>query len=254
MGEFIFRGSIRNNPLPEALQKINYYKVPGVMTVTAPVGRKKIFISSGEIIFASSSLDEDRLGEYLLSSGNISPEQYDRSVEMMKATGRRQGTMLVESNAIQAHDLFNYVKQQVMAIVWSLFNWTDGEITFKVGKYKDDEIIKLNLDTRAAILLGIKSIKDPRRVVKWLGHKEEIFEPTDFALVLLPSLPLSVEDKQVFRQVDGRKSFIDLLKSSPLESGETVKSLYALYVLGLVKKKSSAVSIIIPSHGREKSR
>lgn len=247
MPEFIFQGPLKDNPLPEVLQKIYYYKVPGVLTVTHGPASKQIFISGGEVIFATSNLPDDRLGEFLLSRGRISQAQYDESVARMKATGRRQGAMLVEIRALTPQGLFECVKLQVMAIVWSLFNWPEGQVTFKVGKYKDDEIIKLHLDTRYAILHGIKLIEDPRRVVRLLGQREDVLEPTDNALTLLPGLPLAPEDKQVFRLVDGSRNLIDLIKSAPCDSGTTAKILYALYVLGLVRKKSSVISITVPT-------
>jgi hypothetical protein len=244
MPDYIFNGLLADNPLPEILQKINYYRVPGVLTVSAALGRKEIYLSGGNVIFASSTFDNDRLGEFLLFSGRISPEQYDRSVEIMRTTRKRQGAALVEIGALKPPELLQAVKDQVTAIVWSLFNWTDGTVTFAVGKFKDDEIIKLNLDTRQVILQGIHAIEDPKRIVKWLGRKEEVFEPTDNALALLPSLPLSVEDRQVLRLVDGERNFLTILQHFPGDSSQAVKSLYALYTLGLLRKKDTVIKIV----------
>jgi hypothetical protein len=249
MPDYIFKGSLAENPLPEVLQKINYYKVPGVLTSEDSQGKKQIFIVGGEIIFASSSFPQDRLGEFLLEQERITSAQYETSVRDMRSTNKRQGTVLVEAGVLTPQELFESVKQQVMAIVWSLFNWTDGEVTFKVGKYKDDEIIKLNLDTRFAILEGIKRMKDPKRLVKRLGRREDVFEPTDHALTLLPSLPLSTEDKGVFRLVDGERTFLQVIQTSSLDSGKTAKVLYALFVLGLIRKKNDSISIVIPGAG-----
>jgi hypothetical protein len=246
MAEYIFKGSLNDNPLPEILQKIYYYKVPGVLTVTGNGGSKQIFISGGEVIFASSTFPEDRLGEFLLSKGIIDQAQYDLSVEIMKRTGKRQGTALVEAGVLTPQALYQAVKDQVLAIVLSLFGWTEGEVTFRVGKYKDDEIIKLNLDTRNAILQGIYSIQDPKRIVKWLGRKEDVFEPTDHALSVLPTLPLSADDKRVFRLVDGVRSFLGILQASTQDATATAKTLYALNILGLVRKKNTAIRIVAP--------
>ncbi len=249
MPDYIFKGSLAENPLPEVLQKINYYKVPGVLTAEDAQGKKQIFIVGGEIIFASSTFHRDRLGEFLLEQKKITSAQYEKSVRDMRSTNKRQGTVLVEAGVLTPPELFEAVKQQVMAIVWSLFNWTEGEITFKVGKYKDDEIIKLNLDTRFAILEGIKTMRDPKRLVKRLGRREDVFEPTDHALTLLPSLPLSSVDKGVFRLVDGDRTFLQVIQTSPLDSGKTAKVLYALFILGLIRKKNDFISIVIPGSG-----
>jgi len=40
-----------------------------------------------------------------------------------------------------------------------------------VGKFKEDEVIKLNLDTRVVILEGIKRINDPKGCKKDLARR-----------------------------------------------------------------------------------
>ncbi len=163
-------------------------------------------------------------------------------MELLKSTGKRQGKVLIEIGALTAQELLENVKEQVVAIVWSLFEWTEGTITFKVGKFKEDELIKLSLDTRFVVLEGIKKISDPKRVVKWLGKKEDVFEPSENALILLPTIPLSTDEKRIFRFVDGRRTLLMLLEVSPLDTSQTAKILYALFVLGLIKRKNQGLS------------
>ncbi len=249
MPDYIFEGALAENPLPEVLQKIYCYRVPGVLTASRPDGSKQIYISGGEVTFASSTYEEDRLGEFLLRKEIITRAQYDESVRILKTTGKRQGSIFVEMGALAPRDLYRAVKEQVVAIVWSLFNWSDGRISFNVGKYKEDEIIKLNLDTRTVILEGIKKVEDAKRVVRWLGRREDVFEPTASALALLSTVGLTPEDKKVFRAVDGVRNFLDILKVTHLDSGETAKTLYAIYVLGLVQKKDTAIRITAKTSG-----
>jgi hypothetical protein len=241
MRDYIYEGDVSETPLPEVLQKINYYRVPGVLNVVCEKGQKDIYISGGEVIFASSTFDDDRLGEFLLERKRISREQYDKSVELLKTSGKRQGKLLIEMGVLTPQELLDFVKEQVVAIVWSLFEWTSGKITFKVGKFKEEEVIKLSLDTRYVILEGIKKIADAKRVVKWLGKKEDIFEPSENALILLPTIPLLTDEKRIFRFVDGRRTLLMLLEVSPIDTGTTAKILYALYVLGLIKKKEAGI-------------
>ncbi|MEJ2367874.1 MAG: DUF4388 domain-containing protein [Acidobacteriota bacterium] len=247
MPEYIFQGSLAENPLPEVLQKIHYYKVPGVLTAIREDRAKHVFISGGEVIFASSEDPGDRLGEFLLARKQITPAQYQESVTLLKSTSKRQGTILVEMGVLTPRELYKAVREQVTQIVWSLFDWSEGQITFRVGKFKDDEIIKLNLDTRLVIIEGVKKIADPKRVVRWLGGKEDIFVPSENALALLPTLPLTADDKKVFRLVDGERSFLSLLQVSPYGSTETAKILYVLYVLGLIGKREEGIRMKAPA-------
>ncbi len=253
MADYIFRGNLSETPLPEILQKIYYYKVPGVLEVSNKKGKRAIFISGGEVIFASSSFDEDRLGEFLLHAKRITQEQYDHSVELLRQSKMRQGAILVEIEALTPQELYRAVKDQVVAIVWSTFNWSEGDVSFAVGKFKDDEVIKLNLDTRTVIVQGIKQIEDAKRVARCMGKREDVYEPTDSALSLLPTLPLSLEDKRVFRLVDGIRTLWEMIQASSMESGITVKILYSLYILGLIRKKDQHIRIT-PSSTRSSSR
>ena len=97
MRDYIYEGDISETPLPEVLQKINYYRVPGVLNAACEKGRKDIYISGGEVIFASSTFDDDRLGEFLLAKKKITQEQYDRSVELLISTGNRFSTLPTNS-------------------------------------------------------------------------------------------------------------------------------------------------------------
>jgi hypothetical protein len=71
---FEFRGDLALTPLPEVLETIHGYKVPGVLSAMKDGIEKKIFISHGDVIFATSGDRHDSLGDYMLRTARISQE------------------------------------------------------------------------------------------------------------------------------------------------------------------------------------
>src|SRR4030065_1107540 len=77
----------------------------GTLTVKTPVFIKKIYLDKGEVIFASSTWKDDRLGEALLKAGRITLEQYEESVKVLKLSGKKLGNIFVELGYLTTQDL-----------------------------------------------------------------------------------------------------------------------------------------------------
>ena len=171
---FEFRGDLSKTPLPEVLQTVHHYRVPGVLVVRRGEAEKKIYLWNGDVIFATSSDREESLGNVLLRSGLLTRAQFDESVKrLVEARAaeetRRHGAVLVEMGLLSPEELFAAVTQQVRDILYSLFDWQEGEVSFAVGRFRADEIIQLEIPTRQAIVAGVKSVHDARRLVAILG-------------------------------------------------------------------------------------
>ena len=69
---FQYTGDLAQEPLPEILRTIYFYRVPGVLTVESGGVTKKIYLLGGNIIFATSTDRSESLGQYLKRSALIS--------------------------------------------------------------------------------------------------------------------------------------------------------------------------------------
>ena len=229
----LFRGDLAQTPVPEVLATIHKYRVPGFIECVRGTETKRVYIDEGNIIFASSTRTDDSLGDRLLAQGKITPEQYAESVRRLSVeNGKRQGVILVEMRAIEPKDLFVAVREQVQSVVWSLFDWTEGTIIFEPGREKHLEFIKLNISTRQAVLQGVRSMTDARRLVARMGKKTTVLQKLpngDYS-----NLVLSTEEQGLLNQIDGKKALVDLIAIPPLSPAENAKVLYAFFALKLV--------------------
>ncbi len=243
--EFVFRGNLSETPLPEMLATIYRYRVPGVMEVTSGQTTKKVYIIGGDVIFASSSDRSESLGEYLLEEGKISKAQYRVSVdELRRNPGKRHGTILVEMGFLKPGELAPLVRDQVQQILWSLFDLEEGSVTFRVGRFRDDEVIKIRIPTPRAIVGGCRRIGDGKRVTGRIGGRSTVLRPLPFP-EHLSGLRLESGERELLQMVDGKKTLVELCESGPYSAGVNVRILYAFLVLGLVERKGEGGGIRI---------
>lgn len=230
--QFRYSGRLEETPLPLMLKKIDEYKVPGVIQVQNGFVLKKLFIKKGIIIFATSNRKEDRLGEFLISKGVLSQTQFDEATRLLKADpSKRFGRILVEMGILSPHQLFQYVLQQVETILFSLFEWTEGDVAFVIGDYKDDELIKLNLPIRRAVMQGIRKIPDLSQVKTFLGDLSVKYIPVPRLKFEIHELGLEPEERRLLLVLNGQNSLQDILARSPLDEERTLKILYGLKIL-----------------------
>lgn len=227
-----FRSDLAQTPLPEVLVTIHRYKVPGVIECKRDQEEKRIFIDGGNIIFATSNVVADSLGDRLLSDGKITLEQYRESVRrVIKEGGKRQGSILVEMRALEPKELFVAVRQQVEAIVWSIFDWESGTVIFSPGRDKQTEFIKLTLPTPAAIFEGVHRLNDAKRLVARIGSKNTVLERTDTPAA---DLNLGERESNILASVDGKRTLYELIALPYGAPSEIARTLYALFAFKLI--------------------
>lgn len=246
MTEIPRKGSLRHYSLPKVLVSLNRQRLSGTLVaVTAQAITKKVYISKGEAIFASSSYEDDRLGEMLIKAGKITVEQYDKSVEMLKRTGKRQGAILVELGYLSPKDLFWGVKYQVREIIWSLFQLEEAEYEFIEGSLPLDELITLKMSMGDLIYEGVKRIENWTRIRNEMPDTEAVLKLSDDPLSLFQEVKLTVQDKKILSLVDGRRTIKKLIEDSWLNSFEALKALYLLWSIGIITEGAQQEKVAV---------
>ncbi len=140
-------GKIQATPLPVILESLQNEKATGTLTVSLSNIEKCIHIKDGQIIFATSSDEHDRLGQILVKEGMISAEKLEAALKLYsKNVGlKKLGAILVENGFIAPKDLFSGLKAQVKEIIYSLFMWDDAKYRFE-GQLPADTIkLQINM-------------------------------------------------------------------------------------------------------------
>lgn len=239
-GEFVYRGSLGQTPLPEMLATIHRYGVPGVMEFARDGETRRLFFADGDVIFATSSDRRESLGEFLVRNGRISEEQYESSSEKLaQSPGKRHGAVLVSMGFIRPEELGVAVRQQVEQILWGLFNWDEGSVTFRVGRFRDDEVYKIKIPMPRAIISGCRHIADVKQLTSELGGRTAVLRRCEMPRHL-EGLPLEGNERVLLDMVDGRSQLVSLCEKGPESPGLNARILYAFLHLHLVERDSAA--------------
>ena len=90
-------GAVKELTVPNLFLGIRAAKKTGTAVFERAGIIKKVSFQDGDVLFASSNLDDDRLGERLLRAGKINKAQYNASVELIKKSGKNRGPSLSSS-------------------------------------------------------------------------------------------------------------------------------------------------------------
>jgi hypothetical protein len=230
------KGQISELPLPDVLQHLRVSKATGILSLVSGGARKALYVREGRVVFASSNLPNDRLGEILIREGKITVEEYDASIRAI-SKGKRQGKVLVEMGALSPKDLWEGVQFQVKEIVYSVFQWDDGHFHFEESSLPEKERITVDLDILDLILVGIRRVDASGRIQMRYPEGDSIIE------VAAPELPESLEpyERHVLALVDGERSVLDVCRESEIGDNETQKVLYACLCTGILRVKGKKV-------------
>jgi hypothetical protein len=230
------RGQLTQLPLPDILEQLRASKSTGILSLVSGGARKAIYLKEGRVVFGSSNLPNDRLGEILIRDGKITVEEYETSIKAI-SKGKRQGKVLVEMGALSPKDLWEGVQFQVQEIVYSLFQWDEGQFHFEESSLPEKERITVDLDIQHLILAGLRRV-DANGAIQ--SHYPEGMLVLERAHGPAEGVLESYE-AHVFTLVDGEKSVQDICHESEIGDNETLKLLYALTCAGILRAKGKKV-------------
>lgn len=234
------RGTLTTACLPDLLRTIYTERRTGVLVLAQSDVRKQVFFELGQIVFASSNRLEDRIGETLVRHNKLTREQLNAVLESL-TPGQHLGNFLVEQGALDPRELISYVNFQIIDIIYSLFSWTVGIYEFAEGEqYLAPEDLKLRFSTATVILEGVRRIEDYEVIRRGLGDLNRLLVPTSMPLLRLQSIVLKPLEQRVLELVKQPTDIIKVLISISETPQKTLKALYGLLSVGLLRQGESA--------------
>ncbi len=228
--ELILTGGLGEVGVADLLSFFNMFRKTGILRFSLPGGSKDLYFQGGEIVFAASSFPEEGLEEILCSLGKISRDHLQRLQD--RVTARTTiGKLLVEKGAVSPKDLWLATRQQVEAIVYSLFGWHQGSYSFWSKSLEKDEIIRLSMSTQNLIMEGLRRADERGLYMRRIGTLDVIPVPGD-----RPAENLSALAQRIMRVIrEGRYDVRTLLRYSGADEFDGLRTLYQLVEKGVVR-------------------
>jgi hypothetical protein len=242
------KGRIEDSSVPELMRSILSSGESGVFTFRNGDVTKSVFMHMGRVVYARSSDPDERMGESLLARGKITMRQYLEASQLIRPS-RRLGTILVEMGALGAEDLLPAIEQHVKEILLDVFVWTRGEYELVMSEPSMDDIVTLNISIENLILEGIRLTRAWSRIFRGIGGPDAVPVPTGNTEVLY-KLSLTDDEQEVLAHVNGRSSVEQICQVSYLSNFETCRILWALHVLGVIRRGQGGEEAAIAGEAR----
>ncbi|MEW6730232.1 MAG: DUF4388 domain-containing protein [Acidobacteriota bacterium] len=228
-----YKGQIAATTIPRLLRTFYQQQSTGTLHITHNGQLTSLYFLDGTIVFVCSSSTDERLGEKLVQLGRITLDDYQTACKLMASSGMRFGTALTTLGIIKLEELKPLVVQHVLALLYSTFDWENGEFVFEYGAKLENEVM-LSLSTADVIFAGIRHLKNRDLIDRWLGDCDRILIPTTDPFALFQALTLLPEEAAVLGKIDKPMSVNQVRSISDIESWIVSRTLCGLIETGML--------------------
>lgn len=132
----------------------------GVLAVATQDVERSIYLHRGNVVWASSTCPDDRLGEFLVRRGKLTREQLQTAVSRHGET--RLGRACVECGFIAAHELWNMVQAQLLEIFDRILSTEEGLWSFSRISSEALAESHIHLSTQGLLMDALRRLDEMR--------------------------------------------------------------------------------------------
>jgi len=151
--------AIKKYPVPLIFKKIFKDQMSGELVVKGDHFIRNMFFIKGDLVFATTSVPRERLGDILLAAGKISEDEFNKMSRIKANSTRKIGEIIVEISNLSRHEIYYALLYQVKLIALSTFALTDGEWAFTERPPNVPGNQRFHIKMPEIITEGIKKIK-----------------------------------------------------------------------------------------------
>jgi len=118
--------------------------------------RKAVYFEEGHPVFATSNIESERFGEFLVARGELSRAQHAEVLDFAARKGMRFTEALLALDVCTPNRLFTSLGAQVRDRILDLFTWTSGSFEFYHDSKPLDPVLPLNLRSHTLIHEGVQ--------------------------------------------------------------------------------------------------
>lgn len=231
----VIAGYLSRLPVPDVLSLVHSTGLEGEITFELKDATKKVYLRGGIIVFATSTLADDRLGEMLLAKGRIDRRTFETASHECVTTHKKLGRILVDRGILTVHDLYAAIVEQIEGIVLSLFAYRDGAFTFTAKPLPIVNPVRLPHAISHYILEGVRMNDELRAALEVVSDRLVVLRPSGKGQLAIADGRPGVE-RDVAALIDGASPTWEILARSNWSEANTLLALARLLRAGVIEK------------------
>src|SRR5688572_8671917 len=228
------KGSLAQKPVAELIREIGEASASGALRLSRDRAKAVVYFENGDVAFAASNIRAHRLLEFLKRTGILDESAAGEVAPI--ATDDEVLNILVQSRRIRADRVGTIRAGHVAEVLRGVLLWTDGDWQF-------DPRVRIAGDTRVAIDVRRLLLESTRHLpATYLASRfADTSEQLELAQANGQQPSLLPAEAFVLSRINGPTTVNDLLSISGMNEEQTLQSLYALAICGVVKRAAWAI-------------
>jgi len=154
-------GDIREHPLLRVVYRLAKTKGTGMLALEGRAGvLKEAYLVDGQPQFVNSNVEGERLGNFLIAQGALTPPQLQRALSVMHHFGGRLADTLVGLDILDPLEAYRLLAKQVAAKLMESFSWQKGRYTWTPRHPNPWKARSLHLDAFRVIGAGTAQLTE----------------------------------------------------------------------------------------------
>jgi len=227
------QGQLGEKLVPDLIREIAHKNSSGLLRLSHGKAIKAIFFESGAPTFAISNLTNEQLDFRLMKEGLATFEQIEQAKERAAKT-QRLGPALVEMAVLEDAQMRKLVCDQVMAIIVSVFEWTQGDYTFD-ERIRASHEVTLSLGAADVLLEGARHAADIPEVAEALIPQDAVILRSRTSVLRTDTGRLIPLESYILSRIDSPTAVNEVGALSGLGEAEAHRAIFVLVAAGFLK-------------------
>jgi len=234
----VLAGVLGDLAVADLLSFLNMFRRTGILHFDLEAGTKEVYFQQGEIVFATTTLPDEDLGEVLFALGKIEREDLQKARQLVS---RRNplGKILVDRALVCSRDLWLATRNQVEGIVYDLFTHAGGSFSFVARALEDEEIVRLSMNTQNLIMESLRRVDEKELFLRRIGSLDDRPAAAEEA----PEGLSSAEERLLKMVRRGTPTARELLRQSGMGEFEALRLLHRLVEKKAVRMEEAPADV-----------
>jgi hypothetical protein len=231
------KGNLRDFSTTQLLNLVNLARKTGLLGIQAQASAARLYFREGKLIHANIGDADGHLADMLLEAGKLSADQVQKIQTQSDMTSDKQlGLALINAGFVTQDDIVQSVKDFMLNVVYTLFNWKEGEFQFDQNTLPSGNRIAVPINLENVIMEGSRRIQESELLQDELPDLTSIaLRFTDNPDARLRNVNLSVEEWRVISFINPRNTIKQIAQSNSMDDFQIRKIVYGMLQAGLVE-------------------
>jgi tetratricopeptide (TPR) repeat protein len=227
------KGSLQATPLAEVLRDLLFDQRTGTLAIAGGPARTEIMVDHGAVVYAKSDHPDQKLERLLVRWGFLTEEQLPSFVQ--RAGRDVRGTLLKDGIFPTSQAFDDFMAEILRERALEPFQQTSGAWEFEDRDVSAFRTLRFPATTPNVILEGCRRLPPTLPHLDALRDDDAALIPNEKPAVTLEALQMAPAEGYVLSLITGTATLGDVARLSPVGVEETLRLLYALLVLDLVR-------------------